>query len=245
MYVPYMYVLLYVYTFVFVCVFSHIIQNICIQNFNNFVSIFLIKKDGILKMKIKDKFDQVYTLVLTLDSLIAGGVENTLIKPIVYEQRLWLSKFRYMQQQIDKHYLHIERLIELLLHIKQSKKILAWGAIPKVSHNTKPMFDLVVSELRNVTFTPSPISTNTDHFVYNRKILSIAENDGVHIASKVRIGDDHKNDNYYQLKRTQSNESLDSVYDLSIEDNLRKFKQSVQDVKLYVLFKAVERCLLE
>eukprot|EP01083_Nonionella_stella_P170592 580887_1 len=179
--------------------------------FNNLQYILMdadLNNDDILKLKIKDKNDEIYKVVLIKQGDGNRGKEEV-VKPIALQQKNMVKTLESIQGVIETYDNRISRMTDLLSHIKNSRKILKWNAIAPESKSHKPKFDLVISEIRQINVPSSPS---------RQQILNLSIHDTSYDRHQRTMRKFAKLNH-----RTESLESLDSVYDLSGDDNLTKF----------------------
>lgn len=181
--------------------------------FNNLQYILMdadLNNDDMLKLKIKDKNDAIYNVVLIKDGANSSDKKtemDQILKPIASEQKHMVKELEDIHSTINQYDDRIQRIVDILGHIKNSRNVLKWKEFNESKAN-KPAFDLVVSELRQINLPSSPTK-----------------------ATKKYSSDRHQktmrkfaaNSNMARNRRTESLESLDSVYDLSHDDGLAQF----------------------
>lgn len=208
--------------------------------FNNLQYILMdadLQNDDMLKLKIKDKNDQLYNVVLikvkedeNTESKEDGDAEKNmdhLLKPIMFEQKNMVNNMENINSMINDYDDRISRIVSMLGHIKNSRKLLKWNAIDNEAKRNKPRFDLVVSELReiNVDSPSSPSTINKHKVTFLSPTNSMTSED----RHKKTMRKFMKNRSTGNLRyRTESMESLDSVYNLSYEDSITQYGMSMQ-----------------
>ena len=194
-----------------------------------------LNNDDILKLKIKDKNDKLYNVVLIKQNDDEKSGKDDIIKPIVSEERNMVNKMENIQTMINKYDERMQRIISMLGHIKNSRKLLKWNAIDKQAKGQKGQFDLVVSELREINVDTAPQSPASPSSIINqqqKKITWLSPTNSLKNERHQRtLRKFVKNRSGGRSNRAESMESLDSVYDLSYEDNLARYGMSYE-VKL-------------
>jgi len=205
--------------------------------FNNLQFILMdadLNNDDILKLKIKDKNDELFNVVLVKASAEKKEEEqeqkqdaanlDDIVKPIQVQQKNVMNRLQDINSVIDNYDDRILRILSMLQHIKNSRKLLEWNAIQSEAKGQKGQFDLVVSELReiNVESVSSPSAVRSKHITFQTPVDQRQQRTMRKFMNKPTV-------NLAGRNRTESMESLDSVFDLSHDDSLSRFGHSYQD----------------
>eukprot|EP00485_Elphidium_margaritaceum_P001585 CAMPEP_0202689364 /NCGR_PEP_ID=MMETSP1385-20130828/4639_1 /ASSEMBLY_ACC=CAM_ASM_000861 /TAXON_ID=933848 /ORGANISM="Elphidium margaritaceum" /LENGTH=1934 /DNA_ID=CAMNT_0049344485 /DNA_START=27 /DNA_END=5831 /DNA_ORIENTATION=+ len=144
-----------------------------------------------------------------LHSTAASNVNvNEMVKPIASQQKQMVQRLQDIQGVVNGYDERIQRIVNMLHHIKMSRKVLDWNAIQNEAKSSKPRFDMVVSEIRD---------RDSQQQQQQQQRSNGSKNNGA----------SHLNPRH----RNESLESLDSVYDLSHDGGLTRYGMNIHDAQ--------------